>query len=900
MSCREGAFLLLSLTLFWSVEFMQIPLGNALIPEQESALETLRERLNLSRWTGDPCSSVNWIRCAGNVVSELNLQQRSLLGTIPAELEAFRNITSLRLDQNNLTGGIPSSIFNLSSLLYLNLSYNPLGGPLPDITGSKSLNKIDLTQTQVTGNIPASFGSLDNLGNLVTLNVGNNPQLNGSVSFLDQPYNLKSFNGSGCGFSGNLPYFENSAGLELVDLQMNDFSGTIPNALFQKQSLGTLYLNNNPKLSGNLPDTSSLQNLAEFVISDCALSGPLEDRVFADSPLLEVIGFGNNRFTSFPSDLQALSNLRELDVHSNNITGPLPKLPAAANQTANGGLTLLTFSNNHFNGEIPSSWYEATNLQGMFLAQNNLTGGIHDKIGALTQLRHLNLSGNGFSGQLPEQLGALINLETIDLRSNRFSGNVPGGIATLPKLKQVVLDDNNFTGIPQSLVERKDIALSYSNNPGLRTFTTPKNGGSTGAIVGAIIGACAIVGVVAAVIALYIKKRRKKGPDEISLADMPQSVHGFTRKQLKALTENYKTRIGKGGFGSVYYGKLADGKEVAVKVRKSDSKQGSDEFLNEVRLLSRLHHRNLVSLVGYCLEANQQMLVYDYMSQGTLHDHLYHKGSADSSSQKTLPWKTRLNIAVQAAKGLEYLHRDCNPPIIHRDVKSSNILLTSRLQAKVGDLGISKQASEKDSDQGFSKSGVSTVIKGTFGYLDPEYFIRRRLTTKSDVYSFGVVLLEIITAKRPQTETFPDSTAGNLIEWVRIAENSNQIERVVDPELQGEYEQEVMLKVARLALSCTRFSGPERPEMGEVVRSLTQALCMEGDYVDSSGISSALSSGISSIPEIVPLTREEELPFGSGVFSSSSFSSKGFSYPSTETTVTTPSLTTVTPPSLTQ
>ncbi|KAL2644312.1 hypothetical protein R1flu_011899 [Riccia fluitans] len=869
MRCRASACLVLSITLFCSMELLlQIPTGNALVSEEESTLETVRERFDLPEWTGDPCNTVAWITCSSDNMSvlTLNLQQRNLLGTIPAEIGKFRSTVKLELNNNNLTGGIPSSIFNLSSLTSLNLSYNPLGGPIPAVTGSLYLNTIDLTLTQVTGNVPDSFKSLSQLA---TLNLANNPQLTGSLSVLNGLIHLKALNGSRCGFSGRLPSLDSAGGLESLDMQMNDFSGQIPDSFFVVGALQKLYLNNNPKLSGGIPDMRSLVNLATFVISDCDLSGPLPDGMFAKNLYLEVIGLGNNRFTSFPTDLQALIYLREIDVHNNNITGRLPELPSAEAQTAtqNGGIKQLIFGNNHFSGEIPSSWYKATNLEGIFLAFNNLSGVIANDIGSLTRLRYLNLSHNNFSGTLPEQIGTLVNLETLDLSNNQFNGTVPETMASLPNLKLLILDNNRFGGIPKSLLDRKDIIKSYTNNP---LNADKKPGVSMGIIVGTIIGACAIIGIFTSAIIFYMLKRRIKPPDEIS------QVQGFTRKQIKRLTENYKTIIGKGGFGSVYYGKLAGGKEVAVKVRKSDSKQGSEEFLNEVRLLSRLHHRNLINLVGYCLEGSQQMLVYDFMPQGTLHNHLYRKGpssremprkSDDALNRKPLPWKTRLNIVLDVARGLEYLHHDCNPPIIHRDVKSSNILLSRKLKAKLGDLGISKQASGHD--QGFNKSGITTVIKGTWGYLDPEYFTRRRLTTKSDVYSFGIVLLEIITAKRPQTDWFPDSEAGNLIEWVRNAVNHKRLECVVDPELrlQGDYDKEVMLKVAQLALSCTLRSGVDRPEMGEVARSLTQALQMEGECIDSSGS----SSGKTITEKVVPVSKEEELTVLSSPPSSSSF-----------------------------
>ncbi|KAG6552785.1 hypothetical protein Mapa_005733 [Marchantia paleacea] len=377
--------------------------------------------------------------------------------------------------------------------------------------------------------------------------------------------------------------------------------------------------------------------------------------------------------------------------------------------------------------------------------------------------------------------------------------------------------------------------------------------------------------------------------------DMPKSVKGFTWKDIKSITSNHKTLIGKGGFGPVYRGKLLDGQEVAVKIRAADSKQGASEFLNEVQLLSRLHHRNLVPLIGYCLEGREQVLVYDYMSQGTLHQHLHPSDYDDqsleaksdpsvTSTKQPLIWKTRLEIAIDAARGIEYLHKDCNPAVIHRDVKSSNILLGDKLQAKITDLGISKQVSEVESEDpevvATTIGGVSTAIKGTFGYLDPElvsflstlfldhslqqsspslfkYFIRRKLTTKSDVYSFGIVLLELITGKRPHSLDFPDSLETNLIDWVQHALSMNEHESIIDPALKEcVYNEEGVRKVAQIALAGVSSSGGERPEMGHIVSILVEALHLEDGTSDTIDLQKLQNYDVSFVqrPGSTPIT----------------------------------------------
>ncbi|KAG6554619.1 hypothetical protein Mapa_003637 [Marchantia paleacea] len=887
--------ILVSIMLFCSLQLMQTWNANAAIsPEEEAALELVRDHFGLSNWTGDPCVNLNWIKCSNTSDSAnvwtIDLTERNLTGPLPSSITGLRQLrelivyqnelvgevpdlsnltflTFLDLSENNFTGpipdttaftnlsqiivsgnsfsdGFPASLFNHTTVRKIMSNNNPIGGPVPDFSGVTSIRELYFAQTQVVGSI---HDSMEDLIQTTHIEFHNNPNISGVLPNLTGFLGLQYWDASNCDLSGPLPDFRNAAGLIKAAFSNNNFNGTIPPAFFQHDKIRWVNLDSNPLLTGEVPDVSLLSNVEVFSINDCNLTGLMPS--FKNCTKIMYFNVWNNRFTGFSDpDFTSMKTLTIFDGQNNSMTGSLPELPPSSSQVkANGFVQSVRLSNNSFSGEIPKSWFNLTFTEEMLINLNNLSGVLPKEIGNMTSLKSLNLANNFFSGPIPEEIGLLAGLITLDLRNNMFNGTVPDSLALIPNLTRVWLDNNSFTAIPQALITKLGANVTYANNANIQILTpsTSSSGLSTGGIVGVVIGAV-VASIAVLSILLYIYKKRHS--NDLSREDMPKSAKSFSLKDIKTITGNYKTLIGKGGFGPVYYGKLSDGKEVAVKVRAADSKQGVGEFLNEVRLLSRLHHRNLVPLVGYCLESRQQILVYDYMSQGTLHDHLHHAGnhpttlataSTDQSTareRQPLSWKTRIEIAIGSARGLEYLHKDCNPPVIHRDVKSSNILLGDKLQAKVTDLGISKQVPELATDdvEMHTMSGVSTAIKGTIGYLDPEYFVRRKLTTKSDVYSFGIVLLESITGKRPHSIDFSASEDTNLIDWVRDAVNMGEVDRIVDPALKGGYDEEGMRNVAECAVHCIASSGGERPDMGEIVNVLSEALLLEGGHVDTS------------------------------------------------------------------
>ncbi|KAI3760871.1 hypothetical protein L1987_51272 [Smallanthus sonchifolius] len=281
----------------------------------------------------------------------------------------------------------------------------------------------------------------------------------------------------------------------------------------------------------------------------------------------------------------------------------------------------------------------------------------------------------------------------------------------------------------------------------------------------------------------------------VSASGLPR----YSYKDLQKATKNFTTILGQGSFGPVYKATMPAGEVVAVKALASDSKQGETEFQTEVSLLGRLHHRNLVNLVGYCVDKGQRMLIYEYMSNGSLASFLY------SEEKHALNWQERLQIALDISHGIEYLHDGAVPPVIHRDLKSANILLDHFVRAKVADFGLSKEE---------VFDGRNSGLKGTYGYIDPVYISTNKFTMKSDIYSFGIILFELITAIHPQQ---------NLIDYVNLAAmSSDGIDEILDKELVGECDPEDVRSLARTAHRCLHKTPRKRPSIGEVSQAIAK------------------------------------------------------------------------------
>ncbi|XP_020233031.1 receptor-like protein kinase FERONIA [Cajanus cajan] len=396
-------------------------------------------------------------------------------------------------------------------------------------------------------------------------------------------------------------------------------------------------------------------------------------------------------------------------------------------------------------------------------------------------------------------------------------------------------------------------------NPTVPLPTPVKKSNGTTRTLATVAGAVSGVVLLSFIVAFFLIKRMKnvavdegsKQKDGTSRgggsSSLPTNLcRHFSIAEIIAATNNFDELfvVGVGGFGNVYKGYIDDcSTPVAVKRLKPGSQQGVQEFMNEIEMLSQLRHLHVVSLIGYCYESNEMILVYDFMDRGTLRDHLY------NTDNPSLSWKQRLQICIGAARGLHYLHTGAKQMIIHRDVKSTNILLDEKWVAKVSDFGLSRIG-----PTGISMTHVSTQVKGSIGYLDPEYYKRHRLTEKSDVYSFGVVLLEVLSGRQPLLRTV-EKQQMSLVDWAKHRFQKGSLGEIVDPALKGQITPECLRKFGEIAVSCLHEDGTQRPSMNDVVGVLEFVLQLHdsavngvmvggGDYEDSEDMFSSSHSSV--------------------------------------------------------
>ncbi|KAL6011001.1 Proline-rich receptor-like protein kinase perk8 [Asimina triloba] len=474
------------------------------------------------------------------------------------------------------------------------------------------------------------------------------------------------------------------------------------------------------------------------------------------------------------------------------------------------------------------------------------------------------------------------------------NSSTPGIPATSPLLSPPVRSGNADSPVSPSTRNSSNMSPNNGSGSGSLPNSTGSGKNRMGATLGIGAGAVLVVFIIGLVVWFIVKKSRKRSkfggyviPTPLSTSQRSDISYSkplssaplignisrgsgypysppepgalgnsrsiFMYEELLQVTNGFSEHnlLGEGGFGCVYKGCLPDGREVAVKQLNVGGSQGEREFQAEVEIISRIHHRHLVSLVGYCISEHQRLLVYDYVPNNTLYYHLHGEG------RPILDWATRLKIAAGAARGIAYLHEDCHPRIIHRDIKSSNILLDNNFEAQVSDFGLARLALD-------SFTHVTTRVMGTFGYLAPEYASSGKLTEKSDVFSFGVVLLELITGRKPVDGSQPLGDES-LVEWARPllghALDNREYDELIDPKLGKNYVEREMFRVIEAAAACVRHSAAKRPRMGQVVRALDS-------IYDSTDLSNGIRPGESKQYDSAQLSAEirefRRMAFGTG------------------------------------
>ncbi|XP_043708213.1 probable LRR receptor-like serine/threonine-protein kinase At3g47570 [Telopea speciosissima] len=808
-----------------------------------------------------------------------------LSGSIPDALGQLTRLMNLGLGRNKFSGTIPLTLYNLSSLAVFDVGFNQLQEKLPPNLGFSLPNlwRLSVYQNQFHGPIPISVSNLSKLEKLL---LGKN-SFTGKVAInfggQSKLYWLSLFsNNLGSGGADDLNFINaltNCTSLSRLDLGENQFGGVFPNSIANLSTkLTKLFLSKN-QLSGDIPvGIGNLVSLQFLGLSRNLLEGSIPASIGRLS-MLGVLYLYENRFTGrIPSSLGNLTLLSDLYLGDNHLQG---KIPSSLGKYKH--LLHLVLCGNCFNGNIPREIFDISTLIELNLSRNSFFGSLPLEVGRLTNLGILDVSENMLSGEIPSTLGACTSLEYLFMEGNLFQGSIPFSLSFLRGLQDLDLSHNNFSGIiPKYLgtfkfLQKLNVSFNHlegevptdgvfgnlsaisvirNNNlcggilelhlPSCQTQKSKENGKpNVFKLIGIICGCGGSLCLIFMTYFFIINWRRKERKEstlfliddhhfKISYAQLFKATDGFSSVNL----------IGLGSFGSVYKGVLNHGKTiVAVKVFNIRQRSASKSFMVECESLRNIRHRNLVKILTSCssvdFEGNDfKALVYEFMPGGNLESWLHPHVNGIQDEQRHLNLIQRLNIVIDMATALDHLHHHCHTQIIHCDLKPSNILLDSDLTAHLGDFGISKFFSKATSRSQTHTSSIG--IKGTIGYIAPEYGVGGDVSTHGDVYSYGILLLEMFTGKRPTHKMFKDNF--NLHCWAEMAMHGG-VMVVVDPSLlpMEEYKgevattvtnitgsrrcmkvrvQECLNSVIRIGVACSAESPWDRMDISDVVKEL--------------------------------------------------------------------------------
>ncbi|ESQ27974.1 hypothetical protein EUTSA_v10018075mg [Eutrema salsugineum] len=744
----------------------------------------------------------------------------AISGDFPISITRLVNLTKIELYDNRFTGKIPPEIRNLVRLRELDVSMNQLSGVLPrEIGNLKDLRVFHCNQNNFSGQFPSGFGELRFLASLSIYRnnfSGEFPANIGRFSPLD------TVDISENGFTGPFPGFlcRNNKLRFLLALQ-NDFSGEIPGSYADCKSLLRLRINQN-RLTGHVAEGFWALPLAKMIdLSDNSLTGEISSHIGLSTELNQLI-LQNNRFSGkIPLEIGKLTNIERIYLSNNSLSGEIPTELGYLKQ-----LSSLHLENNSLTGYFPVGLTNCVRLVDLNLAKNSLTGEIPNSLSQITSLNSLDLSGNGLTGQIPTNLVKL-KLSFIDLSENQLSGRIPpdllavGGSTAFSHNEKLCVDDHN---------------AKTSEKPALSLCSGDQRVRKSRSLDGTLLFLALAIALVVLVTGLFalryrVAKIRELDSEngDVNKEDAKWKIASFHQMELDAeeicrLDEGHV--IGAGGAGKVYRVDLKKGGgTVAVKwLRRGEEEvNGTEVSFAEMEILGKIRHRNVLKLYACLVGRGSSYLVFEFMENGNLYQALRRniKGGLPE-----LDWQKRYKIAVGAAKGIAYLHHDCSPPIIHRDIKSSNILLDGDFESKIADFGVAKVA-----DKGYEWSCVA----GTHGYMAPELAYSFKATEKSDVYSFGVVLLELVTGLRPMEDRFGEGK--DIVDYVfsQIQQDRRNLRNVLDKQVLSSYVEESMIKVLKMGLLCVTKLPNLRPSMREVVRKLDDADPCVSNSVDRTG-----------------------------------------------------------------
>ncbi|KAK1279996.1 LRR receptor-like serine/threonine-protein kinase ERECTA [Acorus gramineus] len=760
-------------------------------------------------WRGVICDNVTFN------VAALNLSNLNLGGEISLAIGDLKGLISIDLRGNHLSGQIPDEIGDCSALATLDLSFNDIYGDIPfSISKLKQLEYLLLKNNQLTGPVPST---LSQIPNLKVLDLAQN-KLSGEIPRLIYWNEVLQYLGlRGNNLEGTLsPDMCQLTGLWYFDMKNNSLTGSIPQNIGNCTGFQVLDLSYN-KFTGELPYNIGFLQVATLSLQANQFSGPIPS-VIGLMQALAVLDLSSNHLTGpIPAILGNLTYTEKLYLHSNKLSGTIP--PELGNMSK---LHYLELNDNELIGHIPPELGKLTDLFDLYVicevpsrnvANNNLEGPIPENLSSCVNLNSFNAYGNRLNGTVPRAFEKLESMTYLNLSSNNLNGPIPIELSRIGNLDTLKVEYNNLSGNILSLANCLSLSDLFAGNPGLCGYWVGSScnlsyssaRGSLIVLLLIFVAACRPHNTAAVP---YPDKALTKPVNyrspKLVILHMNMALHVY--EDIMRMTENLSEKyiIGYGASSTVYKCTLKNCRPIAIKRIYSQYPQSLKEFETELETVGSIKHRNLVSLQGYSLSPLGNLLFYDYMENGSLWDVLH------GPSKKTkLDWETRLRIALGAAQGLAYLHHDCSPRIIHRDVKSSNILLDKDMEAHLTDFGIARSIC-------VSKAHTSTYVVGTIGYIDPEYARTSRLNEKSDVYSYGIVLLELLTGKKAVDDE------SNLHQLMLSKAANNSVMETVDSEITATCaDLSAVKKVFQLALLCSKRQPSDRPTMHEVARVLS-------------------------------------------------------------------------------